>query len=747
MALTSEQKELWNSEGMPKLGLHIVSARAGTGKTTLLTQYCLDLSNRWKQLGFQEWQGAAVLSYTNVAKNELEQKIKSERKGYTLLESPHAIQTIDSFFNDRVFLSFGSNAMGSQVSKPTLVGEPHRPLTLIDRSTRIATKNPKQFGIGAVHPTYYFDKLAYNLSGNILPMFGSLVKKENKWKIIDTRDGDTYVIDWTLKEGSPSRAQKTMVAYKKKLNIDGFASQSDANYFTFLALKKSKRLTRSLIKRFPVAIVDEAQDMTEIQHAIIDHLIENGLKNVVMVGDDHQAIYEWNTARPELFTNKHIDSDASWSQHEITKTFRNSQNICYALNSLDGVTAIQPSSKAKSVTRNYADPVQIIDWMFSPRDAATFKAILYDCAKALSDKEHIHNDHERTLAIIMRSSKDVETLREMLAGKESTNKQKLLQFENQESRDTLKLLYALKYGAKGEIIKRYEKLLLSLHEQESLADLRQLIISKIEIKYNDEYFSYRKVLYEDITTLSKHIESSKGVLSAAASIDELNLRCMPPIGKLEGIKRDYSSAMCAALTVDSIFMDKVSRLPEYHPSYPDVKLVFSTAHGVKGETYDGVLLIQKHTGNRCKCKLSQMKPIEIIDHPLHCEEKRIQYVAMSRAAQTLWLAVDPKPYSGNSSDVEMWKNKTKGELSSFQSLDFGRLWREKCLNLKPKNANLSKALLDCEFSKNGTHLKIITPVDKRKARARQCIIDNEVNIKDYISTQLSQVKTFEIIQS
>lgn len=744
MALTSEQKEIWNSDETPKLGLHIVSARAGTGKTTLLTQYCFDVSNEWSRLGFQEWQGLAILSYTNVAKSELEQKMKGEGRGFALLESPNTIQTLDSFVNDRVFLPYGNSAMNSPISRPLLIGEPMRPLKLINSTKAYYNKAARSYQIVAntFDKKYYFDKCNFDIRGGIMPPTIPVKKDARGTSYVQIGIPDVGApvrLNWISAKDKYLPLAQSIVDFKKEKHVEGFASQSDANYFALLTLKGSQRLTRSIIHRFPVVIIDEAQDMTEVQHAMIDHLIENGLKNVIMVGDDHQAIYEWNTARPELFTSKYNSSNTLWDAHEVTKTFRNSQSICHMLNSLDGVTGIQPANTAKSITRNYSDPVYIIDWMFSSRDAATFKAILNDCAKTISGKKYAHNDHEKNLAIIMRSSKDVEILREMFVDSASTNEQEPLQFKSHESKDMLRLLYSFKHGAKGEVIKRYEKLLMTLYEQEALTDLRQLIVSKINIEYDDEYFSYRKALYEDTAKLNEHFKTSGEKLSATAAIDHLNLICMPTSDKLQGIINDYFDTM---LTLDEIFMDKTSRLPEYHPDYPDVKLVFSTAHGVKGETYDGVLLIQKHTGNSCNCEPSQKQPIEIADHPLDCEEKRIQYVAMSRAAQTLWLAVDPNSYSGKPSDVERWKNKAKGEISSFQSLSFGRLWRQKCADLKYADANLSKALLACSFSKDGAALTIFMPTGKK---ARQSIVDNNSTVRNFINIHLPGIETITIL--
>jgi len=70
--------------------------------------------------------------------------------------------------------------------------------------------------------------------------------------------------------------------------------------------------------------LDEAQDTSEVQMKIIDLLIEEGLKEVMFIGDSDQAIYEWRTAKPQLFVEK------SEHYHTITlnESLRSSQKIC-----------------------------------------------------------------------------------------------------------------------------------------------------------------------------------------------------------------------------------------------------------------------------------------------------------------------------------------------------------------------------------------------------------------------------------
>ena len=67
-----------------------------------------------------------------------------------------------------------------------------------------------------------------------------------------------------------------------------------------LLLRQYPQIGKSIAQRFPLMIVDEAQDTSDIQMNILDSLIENGLENIVIVGDPDQAIFEWNKARPCL---------------------------------------------------------------------------------------------------------------------------------------------------------------------------------------------------------------------------------------------------------------------------------------------------------------------------------------------------------------------------------------------------------------------------------------------------------------
>ena len=69
-------------------------------------------------------------------------------------------------------------------------------------------------------------------------------------------------------------------------------------------------LAKAIVERFPVIIIDEAQDISEEQMAVFDLLTEAGIKSIFLVGDPDQAIYEWRNTSPECFKKK-IGAD-SW---------------------------------------------------------------------------------------------------------------------------------------------------------------------------------------------------------------------------------------------------------------------------------------------------------------------------------------------------------------------------------------------------------------------------------------------------
>ena len=67
-----------------------------------------------------------------------------------------------------------------------------------------------------------------------------------------------------------------------------------------LGLLEQNAAVRRLISRiYPVICVDEFQDTNLAQYRILSNIVDPGTKNLFVVADDDQIIYQWNGAEPE----------------------------------------------------------------------------------------------------------------------------------------------------------------------------------------------------------------------------------------------------------------------------------------------------------------------------------------------------------------------------------------------------------------------------------------------------------------
>lgn len=584
-----------------------------------------------------------MISYTNVAKDEIKAKLRKSRGNTSLINHPHSIETIDSFLNKKLFLLHGGDYMGFTKGRPKLVGEPFSTFKAKD-STVINKFN----GISNLDYGYIFDKTYFGIDGRIYPNFGNVKHGDNGKMTVAIRKGDKAAsIPWFNNGGVESKYVQELRAYKEAKHKEGLVSQADANYFAYKALTSSEHLTKSIIKRYPIFIIDEAQDMTEVQHAILDHLIHSGLENVVMIGDEQQAIYEWNTARPELFTQKATDD--SWLDHEIAGTFRNSQNICNALNSHTITGNIRPADSSKSL--NYIDNVEIIDWSIREDDAGLrFKGIVDDFAQHLSTKDP-HNEEELRLAILARSKEDAAQYRAFCI--ENPNlKVEPAEFEHPHSREILKVAYYITIRDKYNAFKAYERMLSRLSDSHNIEAMKPELLSRLGLDESNPY-SYRKVLFTDLLTIESRLSGEEPTISQLSKIDEWQLKALSDDTANE-IKDDYTIAAVNDQPIANMIVTQNEKPIDYHPIHKNVRLVFSTIHGVKGETYDGVLYAFREKTLACGCPgKSTNLNLKIAGHDmLKCESKRVQYVAMSRAAQSLWVVV--------ASDDQKWQTLLSG---------------------------------------------------------------------------------------
>src|SRR5690606_30356835 len=151
---------------------------------------------------------------------------------------------------------------------------------------------------------------------NLKNQFGTLLHQFEPSKIDYTI---TNGIAW---DGHDKSDNADFVKYGKAVKTIqysyGLLKTSDSAFFALHIFKKYPRLAKYLAAKFPYLIIDEAQDTSEIQHSILEMLYNEGLKNIDLVGDPYQCLYEWRDASPELFLQKFDDTE-NWKGIYLTE--------------------------------------------------------------------------------------------------------------------------------------------------------------------------------------------------------------------------------------------------------------------------------------------------------------------------------------------------------------------------------------------------------------------------------------------
>ncbi|PWU70435.1 UvrD-helicase domain-containing protein [Gracilibacillus dipsosauri] len=536
-------------------GKIIVNACPGSGKTTSVGYKLMNLVNNWDY----KCSGIACLSFTNVAKNEINDKFFDFNKAS--LNYPHLISTIDSFINRYITLPHFKTKYRCQ----------GRPM-ILENDSILDSLSFQQFRINNRPIQYIYppSKIDINVDGTFLFNGNSL----------DLSDEDKIIFD---------RYCRTL---KNHQFLRGLLKNSDSLYAAYQILLNNPRIANSLAKRFKYIIVDEAQDTSEIQHLIIDQLIDNGLKNIELIGDPYQSLYEWRNARPDLFLEKVASVD--WTSLEFTRCKR----------------SLEPIVKAYSLFRvqehNNLVGQELRDDNEKPIHIIYFKN--YD--QLVSKYEEISSEYRRKKILVRGTS----LLRELNALNTYIDLWKETPFS------PLQFIYAKEELQNGDIKSAINRLFncIPLLINPDFANNVKSKQDFIEVNRDNHSFTAKLLLLlKSIPDFNKTLtEWNDEVKETCSSIFELE---SPPTFVLKaGIHRPKHSMLVSQLFERTVNSTNVS-----------------TIHKVKGKTYDSIMIVLSPNSSGQSLSINDfIRPDEMPD-----EKKRLLYVAMSRPKWQLVVAV------------------------------------------------------------------------------------------------------------
>lgn len=256
-----------------------IEACPGSGKTTLLVAKLAILAHKWTN----RRRGICVLSHTNVARREIEQRLGSTPEANRLLSYPHFVGTIHSFVNE--FLAM-----------PWLRSKPF-PIRMIDDEVCQARRWRKL----SPHTRKALDTNGYD---------PTLLKiKAVDFSVGDVRWGKGSTL------GTTTPTYQAIQKVCKTSSEEGFFCYDEMLLWGGELLDHVQDVREALRDRFPILFIDEVQDNSELQSALLFRLFTEGVNPVLRqrFGDANQAIFhhagQTEGAKTDQFPDAQIRRD------------------------------------------------------------------------------------------------------------------------------------------------------------------------------------------------------------------------------------------------------------------------------------------------------------------------------------------------------------------------------------------------------------------------------------------------------
>lgn len=565
LSLASEQQKAVDFSGK-----FILQACPGSGKTLTVAHRLAHKMRSWRM----SYSGVAALSFTNVAHEQISKELQNLGFG-AVPYFPHFLGTIDHFTNTFIFLPFGHLVMGC-IERPRIVGLHHNVWDPDAQSWQYQQKECYQ-KCGSID----FMDLSYNINGDIVGMNSGCQLNNIHCRSLKTR-----------------------------FHRSGFATQPDANYWAMKVLETYPTIASALAGRFREIIIDEAQDTSDIQMRIVDLLIQQGLDEVMLVGDADQAIYEWREARPEVFVSKQ-ESDGWSPSLYLTENRRSSQLICDIARNFSAHSGIH----MKATGTDAKCGIQPLLIAYDLEKITELRTWFIECCR-----EKGIDPKPETVAILVR----VNRLLSLITG--------LVKPEIPWKGTLTRLLAAASYYRDNGEYKNARDYL-----QEALTQIcfgeRHLVRYKRDSFVLDIIGEHKWV--SGLWELLNLLPASDQLLETwTQTASELLTRWLSqngwpvksPIKLAQGIKRSIKKSRghwkqpVRAFLVESKLLDE--------------NMTIETIHSSKGKTYEAVLyVITDRRGRKGRLK-------DINYNPLDDEEVRTAYVAMTRPRKLLVIAVE-----------------------------------------------------------------------------------------------------------
>lgn len=405
----------------------------------------------------------------------------------------------------------------------------------------------------------------------------------------------------------------------------------DQLVYAYRILRKYPQILKKIHNRYSYICVDEAQDTSKIQHEIIS-LLAQGSGNIFMVGDEDQSIYGFRAAYPKALT----DFEHSYKGAKVLLMEENFRSGAAIVSAADRFISRNTDRHKKSMRTSRTER-DIIKKIPVANRLSQYKYLMNIAANCSGDTAVLYRDNESALPLIDLFERNKISYR-IRSGDMAFFTHKTVM----DIRNIIRFAYD-PYDTDA-FIQIYYKISTYLNKAnaQAICDFCQSNgISVWEAVYSFDSLSVGaqkgcRNAREQLECLTKEsadkaISRIFNTLGYCEYLDRMGMK-YDKISILSAIGANEPTPMGLLRRLDEL--EKIIRLGFVPEEY---RITLSTVHSSKGLEYDTVYLIDVYDGVFPETVVGNPKYYDEKTVQNYQEERRLFYVGVTRAKNTLCI--------------------------------------------------------------------------------------------------------------
>lgn len=460
-----------------------------------------------------------------------------------------------------------------------------------------------------------------------------------------------------LEEESDIRIAGIYREYCRQMREQKLMDYDDQMLYAYNMLRKDPGVLAYFQNRYPYICVDEAQDTSKIQHAIIA-LLADGTGNLFMVGDEDQSIYGFRAAYPEAllsFEKKHPGAKVLLME----ENFRSNAKIVEAADKFIQKNTLRHEKHMRAAREAGADIREISLKSRKAQYVYLMKAA-QECTTGMAGMSGSEEHRGRAdasvteTAVLYRDNECAIPLIDLLERKNIPYRMRNADLSFFTHRTVLDVQNIIRFAMDPKdtelFMQIYYRLKLFFNKKDALryaqiSQEKDMEVLDVALKYGN----LEKYQEDNIRNLKRQMvrilnmpgdEAVNQILTYMGYQDYLKKMGMN-VNKLETVKLIGSRVESPEKLLERL--EELRTIIQEKVSDKDCPFILSTMHASKGLEYDTVYLLDVMDGILPEKVLANPRTASKEELETYEEERRLFYVGVTRAKNQLNVFTTNKP--------------------------------------------------------------------------------------------------------